>query len=396
MLARVAFTLAVQMQAVVMGWMIYELTGDPLALGFVGLVEAIPALSLALFAGYLVDQHHPVRIYRAVLCGSLLSSLILFCSVHFGTALPISTQVSTLYFASVITGTARAFSQPCIYAIVPKLVPREDLTIASAWMASSMQAARIVGPALGGLVFGFFGADLSFLIISIFLILGLGFWAWVHIETPSVAPRTAAKSLWSELFSGADFVFRHRILLPALTLDMVSVMFGGVTALLPIYAKEILMVGPKGLGILRAGPAVGAVLMSVFMIKAAPKRRAGTWLLTSVAGFGVSIFVFALSKNFYLSFAALMASGIFDSASMVIRNTVVQLASPSHLRGRISAVNSMFIGSSNELGEFESGIAAKLLGPVPAAYFGAIACLLTVGIMTLLSPELRKLDLDQI
>jgi MFS family permease len=200
----------------------------------------------------------------------------------------------------------------------------------------------------------------------------------------------------AELLSGLKFVFSHPILFPALTLDMVSVLFGGVTALLPIYAAEILFVGPKGLGILRGAPAIGAAVMSFLLIRFDIKKNAGRYLFFGVAGFGACILVFALSHNFILSLVALTLSGAFDSISMVIRTSAVQLSSPENMRGRISAVNSIFIGSSNELGEFESGVAAKFLGAMPAAVLGGVVCLLTVGVTALVSPKLRKLDLSHL
>ncbi len=200
-------------------------------------------------------------------------------------------------------------------------------------------------------------------------------------------------SIKDEILSGLKFVFGHKILFPALTLDMVSVLFGGVTALLPIFASEILMVGPKGLGVLRAAPAVGAALMGLYQAKRTLPGRSGTWLLSSITGFGICVLIFGLSTNFYLSVFALFMSGVCDSVNMIIRSTAVQLLSPDHMRGKISAVNSIFIGSSNELGELESGIAAKLLGTVPAVLFGGVMCLLTVATISVVYPRLRKLDL---
>lgn len=214
------------------------------------------------------------------------------------------------------------------------------------------------------------------------------------VPTPEVAHKHA--SIMAELLSGLKFVFSHPILFPALSLDMISVLFGGVTALLPIFAKEILMAGPKGLGLLRASPAVGAALMGFFLARNHNKFRTGKHLFIAVTGFGICILIFGLSTNIALSIAALAASGAFDSISMVIRSASVQLSSPDHMRGKISAVNSIFIGSSNEIGEFESGIAAKLLGPVPAVYLGGFICLATVAIVGTLSPRLRDLDLQKL
>jgi predicted MFS family arabinose efflux permease len=343
-----------------------------------------------------VDRNRPLNIYRKVLLGSLLSAVVLLGSHLFSEHLSFAMQIFALYAASVITGTARAFSQPAIFASVPRIISREQLPKASAWMSTAMQVARIAGPAAGGIIFGFVGETASFLTISVLLVAGVVamYMIKTQIEAPALTGEPRAMKV--ELAEGASFVFKHPILLPALSLDMISVLFGGVTALLPIFAKEILMVGPKGLGALRAAPAVGATLMSLFMTRVQIKQKAGPYLLTAVAGFGVCILVFAASKSFLLSLFALGLSGVFDSVSMIIRGTAVQLSSPDHMRGRISAVNSMFIGSSNELGEFESGVAAKLLGAVNATYFGGVMCLLTVAVIAVKSTALRKLDLEKL
>ncbi|MCB0371121.1 MAG: MFS transporter [Bdellovibrionales bacterium] len=392
--SRFFLTLAVQMQAVVIGWRVYDLTKDPLSLGIVGLCEAVPALGLALYAGYFVDHHHPIKTYRGVVLGSLFSGLILLFSSRLHGDITVSAQILSLYSSSFFTGVARSFSQPSTFAIVPKLIPRESLAKAQAWMGSIIQSARVIGPALGGVAFGFLGIVRTAEAICALLLLSFMF--SFHIETliePALKVKKIGK-MRADLVEGARFVFKHKILFPALSLDMISVLFGGVTALLPIYAQEVLMVGPKGLGLLRASPAIGATLMGVYLAKVSLKQQAGKWLLTSVAGFGVCILVFALSKNFVLSFIALGLSGAFDNVSAVIRSTVVQLLSPDHLRGRISSVNSMFIGSSNELGELESGLVAKMMGTIPAAVFGGVMCLLTVLLVTLKSSSLRKLDLE--
>jgi len=394
--ARFFFTLAVQMQVVVVGWRVYDLTKDPLSLGLMGLAEAVPALSLALYAGYIVDRTPPLKAYRWVLKGSLFSVFILLASALLQNHTDHATQVAALYVASFFTGAARAFSQPAMFAIVPRLLKRESLAQAQALMGSTMQVARVAGPALGGLAFGFLGLTPSFLIICAFLFASLisSYLIKAKIEaSPSIRP---ARTMREDLVEGASFVFRHPILLPALTLDMVSVLFGGVTALLPIFAQEILNVGPHGLGALRAAPALGAAVMGLYLAKVPLRHRAGPWLFSAVAGFGLSILVFAASKNFILSLVALVMSGVFDSVSVIVRGTAVQLASPDYMRGRISAVNSMFIGSSNELGAFESGLAAKLMGVVPSAYFGGLICLATVGVIAIVSPTLRKLDLDKV
>ncbi|WP_172795337.1 MFS transporter [Bdellovibrio bacteriovorus] len=393
--ARFFFTFAVQMQAVILGWRIYDLLKDPLYLGFIGLTEAIPAIGFALYAGYLVDRLRPLMVYRRVIFVSLLSGLVVLAEHLFAHDMNVSTQVGLLYFAAFLTGLARAFSQPAIFAIVPRLVERGLLMRASAVSSSVMQVARIGGPAVGGLIFGFWGPVASSSIVCILLVIASVSLMLIRKDLPAPEQTVQHASIKDELLSGGKFVFKHPILLPALSLDMISVLFGGVTALLPIFANEILFVGPKGLGILRAAPAIGATMMSLYLSRT-NGMRTGRWLLSAVTGFGFCILVFGLSTNFYLSVAALALSGSFDSISMVIRSAAVQLSSPDHMRGKISAVNSIFIGSSNEIGELESGIAAKLLGTVPAVYFGGIMCILTVGLIGYLSPSLRKLDLEKL
>jgi MFS family permease len=394
--ARFLFTFAVQMQAVVLGWRIYELLQDPLSLGLIGLAEAVPAIGLALYAGYIVDRKRPLVVYRRVMYVSLISGIIVLSEHIFALQLPISIQAGLLYFAAFLTGLARSFAQPAIYATIPRMVHRTQLMRATAYSSTTMQIARIGGPAFGGLIFGFFGAIASSSIVCVLLICGAASMLLIKKDIPAPSTMHKHASIKDELLSGAKFVFTHPILLPAMSLDMISVLFGGVTGLLPIFAKEILMVGPKGLGALRAGPAIGAAIMGIYMSRSHTKITSGKWLFTAVSGFGVCILIFGMSQNFILSLFALTLSGAFDSVSMVIRSSAVQLSSPDHMRGKISAVNSIFIGSSNELGEVESGIAAKIMGAVPAVYFGGIMCLITVSIAAWLSPALRTMDLEKL
>lgn len=392
MFARFFFTFAVQMQAIVLGWRMYELTKDALYLGLIGLAEAIPALGLAIFAGYIVDRSRPLVVYRRLTFISLLSGSLMLLTQLPSMGIEADLQVTLLFVSSFLTGCARAFSQPSMYSIVPKLIPRALLPKSSAWMSSAMQTARMSGPAVGGILYGFLGVSGTATIICLCLLLTTITLYLLKFNPPANIPQ-AGNSVKEDLLSGLKFVFKHPILFPALSLDMISVLFGGVTALLPIYAAEILFVGPEGLGLLRAGPAIGAFVMSAYLIRTDIKNEAGTKLFSAVAGFGMCILVFAVSHNYILSLVALIVSGMFDSVSMVIRTSAVQLSSPDHMRGRISAVNSIFIGSSNELGEFESGVAAKLMGTFPAAVFGGVMCLLSVGLIYLASPTLRKLQL---
>lgn len=396
MTARFLFTFAVQMQAILLGWQMYVLTKDPLFLGFVGLAEALPALGLALYAGYIVDRGNPLAIFRGLISLSFLSAVVMFASQRSELALSQSQQINCLFISSVLTGLARAFSQPSMFALVPRIVKRDFLSMASAWMSSSMQVARISGPALGGILYGLIGISGSALILCFTLITSLGVLLCIKIQKAPKFTSAINTSKREEFLSGAKFVFKHPILFPALSLDMISVLFGGVTSLLPIYAAQILMVGPLGLGLLRASPAAGAAVMSFWLTSFEIRERAGQFLIASVAGFGISILIFSLSQNYILSLFALFVSGAFDSVSMIIRSAAVQFASPDSMRGKISAVNSMFIGSSNELGEFESGIAARLMGTIPAAVFGGIICLLTVATVAVAFPKLRKLNLDDL
>ncbi len=397
MTTRFLFNFAVEMQAVIIGYHMYDLTHDALHLGLIGLAEAVPALSLAMFAGYIVERNRPLRMYKGVQYASLLSGLVLWISLWPSASLSLHGHVLALYLSSVITGIARSFSQPAMYSIVPRILPRDQLSKASAWMGTAMQVARIGGPAAGGLILGFLGGVLpAAMFVCICLATGI---LSLHLisASPNPSPRSAQPARFrTELLSGARFVFSHKLLLPALTLDMVSVLFGGVTALLPIYAQSILHVGPQGFGVLRAAPAIGAAVVSFWMVKGHVRERAGTWLFACVAAFGVCNLVFALSTTFWLSVFALALSGGFDSVSAIIRSAAVQFVSPDHMRGRISAINAMFIGSSNELGEFESGVMAKLFGTVQSAVIGAGLCLATVGAMFFVSPALRRLNLREL
>ncbi|HEY8271091.1 MAG TPA: MFS transporter [Pseudobdellovibrionaceae bacterium] len=396
MSARFLFTLAVQMQAVILGWRMYDLMKDPLYLGLIGLTEAAPAIGLALYAGYLTDRSRPLRIYKGVLTISFFSALVVLVSQILESHLSTPLHSLLLYSASFLTGAARAFAQPAIFSFVPRIVARSELPRATAKMSTVMQVARIAGPAMGGLLYGYIGMTNTSWLVALLLLMGSVVLFRIKANPEPLPQSGRHTSRKQELLSGVRFVFSHPILLPAMSLDMISVLFGGVTALLPIFAKEILMIGPQGLGVLRAAPAVGASMMSFALTKIDLSRKAGPWLFTAVAGFGGCILIFGLSRNVYLSFLALALSGAFDSISMVIRSAAVQMASPDDMRGKISAVNSIFIGSSNEIGEFESGMVARLMGTVPSVIFGGTMCLLTVAVTAWWSPTLRKMDLNLI
>ena len=393
--ARFFFNFAVRMQAVIVGWQMYTLTHEPLHLGLIGLAEAVPALGIAVYAGYLVDRSRPQLVFLNVLIGSFVSAAVVFAAQLEVLHLDPAAQTVALYVASVITGAARGFSQPAMFAVAPRLMPRGDISRASAWMSSALQTAGVLGPAVGGLVFGWASVTAAAALPCVFLVVAILCWVSITVRIPPPA-RDGQRRVREELFSGAIFVWRHPILLPALSLDMLSVLFGGVTALLPIYASDILMVGARGLGALRAAPAIGSALVSLWLTRFDLKPRAGRYLIAAVLGFGLCMLTFGLSRNFWLSLGVLALSGAFDGVSVIVRSTAVQLVSPDHMRGRISAINSIFIGSSNELGEFESGMAAHWLGVVPAVTLGGFACLATVALIAFRSPTLRNLHLGEL
>ncbi len=390
--ARLLFTIGTQMQAVVTGWLIYELYRDPLYLGLIGAVEALPALGLALVAGYLVDRSNPVHVYRGVLVVSLASALMLFASTLLGGEVSVSERAALIYASAFLTGLARGFTSPAVYSMMPQMVPREALAASSAWLTSAFQVAAVGGPALGGLIFGFGGARLATLIQVVLLVLGFLVFLGIRLQ-PKVVKRVKGEPILENLLVGVRYVFKNQYLLSALSLDMFAVLFGGVTALLPLFASDILNVGPEGLGLLRAAPAVGALFVSVFLIRRPIKKNAGRILLASVAAFGLCILGFGVSESFWISTLILALSGAVDAISMVVRGTVVALHSPEHMRGRIAAVNSMFIGSSNELGALESGVAAKFLGTVPSVLFGGTMTLIVVAVTAWRAPKLRELEL---
>jgi MFS family permease len=378
---------AVQLQAVILGWQMYRFTGEPLDLGLVGLAEAIPAISLALFAGYFVDRINPKKIITGVILLSLTSMLLAWKA----------TTPTELFIAAFLTGIARSFYSPSFQALLPRLVPKAIINKAIAAGTSAMKLAYVTGPAAGGLLVGWYGERTGYGVGIAFLLLAVGALFTMHYDhRPYIKTVRVEKSFLTELFAGLNYVLRHRLLFSVLSLDMFAVLFGGVTAMLPVVAADVLKVGPEGLGFLRASPAIGALAMSLWLVRNPVNRGAGRYLLQVVAGWGVCIIAFAISRELILSCGILILSGALDSVSMVIRGSIVQLSSPEAMRGRIAAVNSIFIGSSNELGAFESGVAARFFGLIPSFYFGGIMTLLVVGLIAKGVPELMKVDLDSL
>lgn len=381
-----AMTMGAQVQAIVVSWQIYQVTGDPLALGLVGLAEVIPYVSVALWAGHVVDRGDRRRISLWSLAVLLCASVALFV---LAVIWPVPRVVWPYYVIIAVCGLARSFLQTARSPLVAELVPRELFANAATWRSSSWQLASVVGPALGGLLYAGFGARLTFGVNIVFAVVALiALWAIKH-EAPARA--LASESLIESLSESWRYLRNQPVILGALTLDMFAVFFGGATALLPIFADRILHVGPQGLGILQAAPGAGAVLMAFVIAHRGPFQRAGRTLLTVVTIFGVCMIGFALSHTFLLSLAFLFVSGAADNVSAVIRATLLQILVPHELLGRVSSVNAIFIGSSNELGAFESGVAAKLLGVVPSVLFGGAMTLAVVVTIAWRVPQLRRL-----
>ena len=381
-----AMTVGSQVQAIVVSWQIYQVTRDPLALGLVGLAEVIPYISVALVAGHVVDRGDRRRISLwslTVLVGAAMTLFVL------ALIWPTPRVVWPYYLIIAVCGLARSFLQSARSPLVAELVPREAYANAATWRSSTWQLASVVGPAMGGLLYAGFGARLTFGInVGLTLVSLAAMWQIKHVPP---ARALASESLVESLSESWHFLRGQPVILGALTLDMFAVFFGGATALLPIFADRILQVGPQGLGVLQAAPGAGAVLMAIIIAHRAPFQRAGRTLLTVVTIFGVCMIGFALSRSFVLSLAFLFVSGAADNISAVIRSTLLQIMVPHELLGRVSSVNAIFIGSSNELGAFESGVAAKLLGVVPSVLFGGAMTLAVVIVTGWKVPALRRL-----
>lgn len=383
-------TLGMQMQGVVVGWQVYERTGDPLALGLVGLSEALPFLSLALFGGYAADRVNRLRICLATTAGlALCSALLVGFTWHFRTG-PMARAVWPIYGIIFLTGIVRAFHRPANTALATDLLPKALYANGSTWRVSVFHTGMVLGPAIGGLVYAWRGPVAAhFLVMS--LIAG-GFLGLLFIRYAPRPSKPRAGSVFTSLGEGLRFVFAQGLLLGAISLDLFAVLFGGAVAVLPVFAREILHTGPQGLGALRAAPAVGSVLMGLTMAHLPPMRKAGRTLLLCVAGFGAAMVAFALSRNFLLSLLLLALSGAVDNVSVVLRSTLLQMVTPGDMLGRVTSVVQVFIGSSNEIGAFESGVAARLLGLVPSVVFGGCMTLLVVAGTAWRVPELRRMD----
>jgi MFS family permease len=384
----VALTLGTQIQATVVAWQVYALTKDPLSLGLVGLAEALPFITAALYAGHIADRHDRKVLSLIALAVQLGCGVALLLLTVYARRI-LSVTILPIFVVVGVSGLARSFLQPARTALGADIVPRDTYTNAITWRSSLWQFAAVLGPAAGGIIYGFSGARLAYIVETVLCATGLLLFARIaYTRLPAVA---AEMTIGENLTVGIRFLMTQPVLLGAQLLDLFSVLFGGAPALLPIFASEILHAGPQGLGILRAAPAAGAVLISLLLVHRR-MRKAGPMLFICVSAFGACWILFALSRWFWVSLALLFISGMLDNVSVVIRSTLLTLRTPPHLLGRVSAVNQIFIGSSNEIGSFESGVAAKLLGTVRSVIFGGLITLAVVGVTAWRIPPLRRLE----
>jgi MFS family permease len=381
------------MQTTIVSYLVYKLTKDPLSLGMLGLWEVIPAIGLSFISGPFIDQREKKGMILQCIGGYLLLSaiMVLLSTNGFQQKAGIDVTVWIIYACVFISGGLRAFLSPANFALLGGIVPRKLYANATTWSSTAWQTGAVVGPLLGGALIAIAGFEFSLTSIIIFQLVALV--ALIKIPRQELV-RKAKEPIMKSLKEGLQFVFRTQAILAALSLDMFAVLFGGAVALLPVYADDILKVGEVGYGWLRAAPAIGAIVC-LFILSFVPlKTKAGIKLLLSIAAFGVTTIIFGISTSFILSFTMLLLGGLFDSVSVVIRGTILQLYTPDNMRGRVASVNTMFISSSNELGALESGITARWMGTVPAVIFGGIMTLAVVGITYLKAPILRSLKLD--
>lgn len=381
------------MQFIVIEWQVYSLTKDPLSLGIIGLMEIIPAFTMALFAGHIVDQKEKRNLLaKCIAAFSLISfGLFLLTWPKIVSEWSTHTILYAIYALVFFGGFLRSFFGPTIFSLIALIVPKKIYPNAATWSSSTWQMASVLGPAFAGFSINWIGVHWSLCII--FALIVLAFIIVLQIGKKPILNPKIGEPIMQSLKEGVRFVFKTKAILGAITLDMVAVLFGGAVALLPVFAQDILKVGPEGFGVLRAAPAVGAFLMMLITAYIPISKNAGIKLLGAIFGFGICIIVFGLSSVFWISVLALFFSGVTDGVSMVIRQTILQIKTPDHMRGRVASVNSMFVGSSNELGAFESGLTAKLMGTVTAVVFGGTMTLVTVVTTGIVSPSFRKLDL---
>lgn len=392
MIGRFLFIMGLRMMGTLVGWWIYELTNEPFAIGLIGLAEVIPAVSLALYAGHVIDVSEKRKlILKGVALYWVCAIALLVLSSNIGTGAFSNLQIAIgIYFVIFCTGIIRSFTGPSFGTLVGEIMPKDLLQNATTWSQGIWLSASVLGHAMVGFFIAGFGNTGSLWIVIGMVSIGFVFISKIKPKLPH-KQETEQKTLES-VKEGIRFVVQTKEVLGALSLDLFAVLFGGAVAMIPVFAKDILKVGPIGFGWLNAAADIGAILI-IFIITIFPvHQQQGKKLLLAVGGFGVCIIVFALSTNFWISFAALLMSGILDGFSMIFRGTIVQLKTPDHMRGRVMSVNSMFINSSNELGQFESGLAARAMGVVPSVVFGGVMTLIVVTTTWFKAPSLRKIE----
>lgn len=390
LLYRIGATLSYQITMVAVGWHIYEITNSVVSLGLIGLAELIPYFALALYSGHAVDHYSRKKI-AALACIIHMMVGLFLTAVALGWLAP---PVPLIYTAVAFIGVGRALLRPSYQALFGQIIPRDQLPRYTAYAASAFQICVVTGPGLGGLMIGFAGLEWTYLLAAFCAAFGL--YGITFIKVAQEKSSALSSNFLKSFLEGFQYVRKHELILSVMALDMFAVLFGGAVSILPAFVKEVLNAGPETLGILRAAPAAGAVLTGIYLAKRPLLTNSGRHLLLSVAGFGLAIIAFGISSNLWVCAFFLFISGCCDSISVVIRGSVMQLTTPDHMRGRISAINGIFIGSSNELGALESGIAASLMGLVPSIIFGGAATIVVVVLTYRLAPHLRKLQLKDI
>lgn len=391
-IARFFFIMVLTMQATLISWKVFEITHDPFSIGLIGLVEFIPAVIMAIYSGYIIDKSDKKKLLHLSIAGNLLLT-ILFTYITSQQASTVFSQKAillTIYIIAFCTGIARAFSGPTSFALVSMLVPKEKIPNAISWHSSSWQIAGVGGPAIGGLLYGAKGITFTFTLMIIMMSLAVIVLFFIGPKPPTA--QLKGEPMLKSIREGFKFVWNTKEILGVITLDLFAVFFGGATALLPYFSDVILKTGAEGLGILRAAPGIGAIVVMLVVNFIGMKSNQGKWMLWCVAGFGLTIIIFGLSSWFWISFIALLLSGLLDGISIIVRSTVLQLKTPEEMKGRVSALNSIFIISSNELGAFESGFASRLMGVIPSVVFGGM---MTIGVVVFTwfkMPSLRKIN----
>jgi MFS family permease len=385
-------TMALLIQEVLLGYELYKMTENPLVLGMVGLAEALPYMALALYGGYIADKLQKIRIMKVSQFIIILLSAAVYALFYFKTSMAQGNFILLSYAIICCIGIARGFYHPAASAIKAYLIPRQHYSNAASWSSSFWQIGAVLGPGLAGFLYSGMGMGNTLLLVMALMFVNLLLLTQIPDTKVQFDP---SQNILQSIREGFAFVFGNKILFYSITLDLVAVLFGGVVAILPVFAEDILHVGPKGLGILRAAPSAGAIITIIGTAFVSPTHKAWRNMIVAVTGFGLATLAFALSRNFYLSAAMLFLTGAFDSISVVIRQTILQVVPPDHIRGRVVAVNSLFVSSSNEVGAFESGLAAKLMGTVPSVVAGAGLTLIIIFMVMLNSKELLHLKLEQ-